>query len=491
MKAFYSTMILSCALFVSCTSDDIVSEGTLSEGQGIKVIGSIANSRTTYETVVDGTKTFTKTLWEEKDAIGLSHSGQNNVKYEAGNKGASTTFTAATADELKAAEGTEVYAYYPYKEGAVGTDGVTVTLSRNEQQIWKDNRVYYCKIKTGAVGDALDFLYAKGTVKDGVLALNNFKHRYAFIKMTVSKEVIEKAGLKAENGCQINIDTELRKKIVSYSSDNFDVDNESGGTASERQINYFIPGETFTDANSVTCYVAVFPFESTGDQLNFRLNVATGDIRLLATKPVPEGGMKAGHVYSVTLGASGEEETVDLEGEYNCTFIDNEKKEATFTGTLEKAGEKAYRLSGIPACNGMGTTPMINLNFTYNASDKSLTLEGGQFVEDPAGGFKKFTFWFANSKDCIDYEKNITYFHFDGTTKEGTLGTKDSNVTYVGTYSENGGKPVFTFKDGGKWEKQAVAGIVGTKEEVQGGTKPYPDTYKAYYTLFDLVLTKK
>ncbi len=308
-------MILAGALFVGCTNDDLVNEGLINDGQGVKVTASIAKSRTTFEEG-DG---IVKTLWEANDAIGLFHNGagarsaseQSNLKYAAKEAGAITTFTAEGTNVLEAEDGTTVYAYYPY------VNATQVTVPQNYTQKWVSNDKAYSYDENTQEITPLDFVYTKGTVSNGALALNNFKHRYAFIKLTVSKKVLHYTGTTSgtPTNYKIEVCSSNNIPIGTWTKATFDATEEKFQTLelwthSTYNVYCYIPSKEFEkDHSQVTCYIAVLPTDAAGETLSFYKRQATKDnSTLMDKKIIPEGGLKAGEVYSFTLGDVATEE---------------------------------------------------------------------------------------------------------------------------------------------------------------------------------------
>ncbi len=470
MKALYSTMILSCSLFASCTNDELVSEGIINDGQGIKVTASLANgSRTTYEEV-DG---FTKTLWEAGDALGL-FTDKEHLEYTAKEAGASTTFTPADA-ALTAGEGTTVYAYYPHTKGISGT---SVPLYNLNQQWTADNKAPICLPGGTDPKLPLDFIYTSGTVTDNALNLTGFKHAFAFVKLTISKDVLHYDTTDPQDEYYtFRIKAEDGAVITDYVTFKYDITTEKiseygYGMAVPYHITYKVSKDAFTDDNKATCYIAVLPTDAEGKKISFyrKGTFSFVDDDLMGEKTIPADGLKAGYVYPLELKAKPTESELALQGTYEYS-VKNSKNE-TETGTVElvAAGDHTFTMKGLPG------KPEYSATLEYSEEDgkERLTMKNWQLLEPDA----------QNRGERFDIRLNLINSATDyGFMKKVTAST-DPSVEYVADREDVGGTSSFTFKDNGGFDKGT------THYDVKGfAYNQWSGQPVAWY--FDLVLTKK
>ena len=142
---------------------------TIKDRYEINVIGNVEfSSRTEYS---EGEDKVTVS-WAANDKIGLFTDEQPSLlPYSAASAGKQVDFTSAGI-RLKAQEGKEVYAFYPYGELVINYP--KIVLPDLDQQY-----------ASGLPSAGVDLMYAKGTISGDELVLN-FKHLFAFIKLSTA-----------------------------------------------------------------------------------------------------------------------------------------------------------------------------------------------------------------------------------------------------------------------------------------------------------------
>ncbi len=274
MNKTFSLSILSllCVVFVSCTNQDVINEQS-----EVQVIASLANTRTTYQENGD----VIHTLWESGDAIGLSTSGQNNLKYTANSAGTSTIFN-TTNTTLDNVDKTKVYAYYPYSDASNNMEAALPDLSTQ----------YYAEGKSN-----VDFIYTDGTISASSLRLENFKHLFTFLKVTLPLDLLP----VVDNYQTLRIWSE--SAYASITNGTFNLENGQMSTAGTKGngIYYKIPTSNLPQgATQVTCYVAMLP-QPGNAEIIFKAYKNAYNSTTILTKKTPAEGLQAGHVYDVSF----------------------------------------------------------------------------------------------------------------------------------------------------------------------------------------------
>ena len=266
-KIKYIIQILTVLIFLGCTEDEF----TGNKGD-IQVVAGFATTRTTF---VEDNGT-THVTWDTGDAIGLFTDEQNNLQYTAQSTGSETQFN-TTGEKLQAAEGKTVYAYYPYSK------------SESQQKIKLPNiAVQQYKENTSEQ----DFIYASGNVVNKKLSLQ-FKHLFAFLKITIPMELIADRG---ENG-GLYIQSTEEISCDAY----FNLGKEEMTSEKYNGIYYYIPtSKELEKKKEIICYIAILPQTKDTELKIYNLSSRNiGDC--LLTKKIPLGDFKTGNVYTLYL----------------------------------------------------------------------------------------------------------------------------------------------------------------------------------------------
>lgn len=294
---FITQLLITFVLF-ACTEENVLQQQIVDKGEGIRIIADFADTRTSYED--DGEAIHV--TWNIGDQIGIYSESQNNLEYITQTEGKTSSFYAWN-EEVEVAQGETVFAYYPYKELSEEGNPEEIRMPSNEM------------IDPSHMSLAdLDFIYAKGVVRDNELFLS-FKHVFAFLKITVDVDLLidnASRGLYIEGSDYIS--TLDFYDEYSY----FDIESETVQGDKINSLYYFIPDEMIsTGATEVTCYIPILPQSE-----NATLNIYASDyssVEFLWSKEVPNGGLKAGSVYNIIIKEKTEYYTstdYSMDGEY-------------------------------------------------------------------------------------------------------------------------------------------------------------------------------
>lgn len=262
-----------------CTDEQIAGNA----GAELRVTGKIdtpSSSRTSYAVGEDAVTVS----WAAGDRIGLfSESQPAAMAYQAASAGKQVDFMPETT-RLKPEDGTEVYAFYPYN---YYTD---ITYPHAPlPDLFSQNY-------SGGLPDPdMDFMYAKGEIKDGMLNLD-FAHSFAFLKVNIRTELLEDAA-----GLLVRSEEPISFSGLDYERPYYDVEGDSLVAITYDHLWYYIPQDILAAQEVVTCCIAVLP-TSEKNTVSFFINANNGSIdRGLIERKAPEGGFQAGHVYDLSV----------------------------------------------------------------------------------------------------------------------------------------------------------------------------------------------
>lgn len=284
MKAVNSLFLcLSVLLCTSCTQQEEESSASLSRSPLEKLTitaGKILSSPNT-RVIAEREENVMHFSWEKGDAILLANAAQQLPYISTGN-GPTTMFISALTgstnedDYLRAGmDDGEVYACYPFTGEKMDMKSKTISIDLEEP-----------------------FLYAVDTIHAAYLDLH-FHHVFAYLKLNVTIP----EGVVAERlGCAITPNypplTLIEPKF------NF-------GTLQVEYIDYWdemeLNSSQFLDAGRLYS----IPPVSKGESIVFSAELTTADgdptnrgssgFYFEKNVPIPEGGLKAGHVYQINL----------------------------------------------------------------------------------------------------------------------------------------------------------------------------------------------
>ena len=270
-----------------CTDEQIVGNA----GAELCVTGKIdtpSSSRTSYAV---GEEAVTVS-WAAGDRIGLfSESQPAAMAYQAASAGKQTDFMPEST-RLKREEGTEVYAYYPcdYYTSTYPYATLPDLFAQNYS-----GGLPAQNYSGGLPDPDMDFMYAKGEIKDGMLNLD-FAHSFAFLKVNIRTELLEDAA-----GLLVRSEEPISFSGLDYERPYYDVEGDSLVAITYDHLWYYIPQDILAAQEVVTCCIAVLP-TSEKNTVSFFINANNGSIdRGLIERKAPEGGFQAGHVYDLSV----------------------------------------------------------------------------------------------------------------------------------------------------------------------------------------------
>lgn len=301
----YIGILLLVWAVCSCTDEQVISN----VGTELRVTGKIdtpSSSRTSYAV---GEEAVTVS-WAAGDRIGLfSESQPAAMAYQAASAGKQVDFMPETT-RLKPEDGTEVYAFYP-------CDYYTSTYP------YATLPDLFAQNYSGGLPDPdMDFMYAKGEIKDGMLNLD-FAHSFAFLKVNIRTELLKDAA-----GLLIRSEEPISFSGLDYERPYYDVEGDSLVAITYDHLWYYIPQDILAAQEVVTCCIAVLP-TSEKNTVSFFINANNGSIdRGLIERKAPEGGFQAGHVYDLSVNENEFDKILQQEREalislYNATGGDS------------------------------------------------------------------------------------------------------------------------------------------------------------------------
>ena len=266
-------------LIGSACSNQELEEGYTGKGC-VQVSADFVHSRVSFTE----TDNITYANWEHGESITLNTPTQGSLNYTATVSETAITF-APDGESLKDIAGETVYACYP--ESTI-TDGVVALPATN---VWTD-------------AQPLPFAYAVSSIASSKVNLT-FDHTFAFLKLTLSAEALEKA--TTTDG-----DKTVHRLLVKSASESLAVvsgtfkfkDKSINITEASDEIELTLT-EAFqpTEESERSIYVPILP--QTGDvamSISLIHNYEGGeDVLLEINKQTPEKGFASGHIYTLTL----------------------------------------------------------------------------------------------------------------------------------------------------------------------------------------------
>ncbi len=305
MKSLHNiSVMLAAVMTVSCAEE--IPEPLVGNGD-IRVIAGFAETKTAF--VEDGDVVHVN--WVKDDAISLFSESQGYLNYYAVQDGPRSDFR-TYSNPLDLVDGSTVYACYPRLYTPAGApDGFRVA-SNVDQNYGNPEKC--------------DFLYASGVVKDRELNLL-FKHFFAFLKITVP------AGFISDRNDSGGLYIESSGHLSCWDSYYLPAENRLLKANYADYVKYAIPVDAApNDRGEYICYIAILPQEA-GSEISIKhfRGVYDGYDKFgdcLITKNVPDGGFKAGNVYSLSITSNEEEERREKDREalialYNAWDGDN------------------------------------------------------------------------------------------------------------------------------------------------------------------------
>lgn len=300
----YISILLLAGIVFGCTDEQLFhnSSGELS------VTGSVESSTRTNYAVGDKAVTVS---WAGGDKIGLFTADQSDAMcYQATAEGKQTDFTPVDM-RLENEEGTEVYAYYPYEESDASYPLAPLPY------------LFGQNYHEGMPDPDLDFMYAKGEIKESSLNLD-FRHMFAFLKLNIRTEL-----LKDAQGLLVRSSEPIAYRNYDEGQVYYDLKEDTlVADVKYDYLWYYFPKDVLGIEKLITCYIAVLPTTEKNVITCFIHGDDGNSERGLVEKEAPEGGFQAGHVYDLSVETNEFDKIVQQEREalialYEATGGDN------------------------------------------------------------------------------------------------------------------------------------------------------------------------
>ncbi len=449
IQNYISLFLFVWAMF-SCTDENVFG----GKNGEINVIGNVEfSSRTEYS---EGEDKVTVS-WAANDKIGLFTDEQPSLlPYSAASAGKQVDFTSAGI-RLKAQEGKEVYAFYPYGELVINYP--KIVLPDLDQQY-----------ASGLPSAGVDLMYAKGTISGDELVLN-FKHLFAFIKLRIKSELLQGAG-----GLFIRSDEPI---MYAYNlvgaTPYFDFQKETIVSEMMDHMWYSIPSDVIEKQNVVTCYIAVLPTSENNILAFYRMdNYGVGDGIL--EKKAPKGGFLAGHVYDLTIN----------EDEFDLDKIAQEEREGLIAFYKATGGDQwkdhTNWCSDKPLEDWYGVSTVDGVVVGLNLYDNNLTgnipseIEKLSHLKRLYLGYNNLSGTLTESISKLQRLTNLDLSDnkFEGTIPESFAGLMNKLETLNLGYNNFSGRIPDSMVNHEKWKDLWIGCITGGFD-ISGVQLPAPD----------------
>lgn len=280
MKSRYIIFGMLLALTAGCQQDSF--EGFNQDKGEVRVFASMASTRVAF---ADGGN-VTHAVWENGDQIVLFTDTQDSLLYTASvatDGGTATEFT-PDGNKLQNEGNGIVRAFYP--AGNLRAEEAAVSIPNTADYIWKEGN--YCP-----------FVYAQDTIQNGVLNLN-FQHPFAYIKLTVTKDVLPQEDESDVLG-EIVI-TSAEKIGLTSGEFNFEK-KEITSDSYSNTITVAISEHIHLSSKDFVCYIPILP-QAAGTSVAISTKHTAEEVFYTLEKETPGSGLLAGNVYEVNLDGS-------------------------------------------------------------------------------------------------------------------------------------------------------------------------------------------
>lgn len=243
-RILYTLFVILALVAQACTDDALVEDGR--KNGSIRVTAGISDTRTAFHE----NDNSVSVRWVKNDAIGLSCSGWNNLKYVAQDTGSFTDFL-PVKEAVMPKKWERTYAYYPFTEHM--NEEHQVLLPSIFSQYYGRQEKY-------------DFLYGDARLKDNEINFR-FKHLYTFIRLHIDLRTLQqKYGSR-----EIILESEGNEGLCPDSC-YFDLRRqEIVGESTMKSIWYSIFSSDYKYAKDsvMSCYIALLP-QNAGTTLIFK-----------------------------------------------------------------------------------------------------------------------------------------------------------------------------------------------------------------------------
>ncbi len=276
-----------------------------------------------------------RSYWQDGDRISLFTSTQSNLVYSTTiDKNMTTATFTPVGEALEDVDGNTVYACYPDITLASGeNESVVVNLPSTETMDYND-------------GAIRSFGYAVGTISDGDV---NFKFKYisAFLGLTVTPDSLSDA-TKAIS--RVTVTTTASEPLSVGEGDTFDFSTLTANTTNGSNTVQINVDNLFVDS-LWTVYIPLLP-QPAGAEITLTITDSEGTTLYTVTKPTPESGFQAGHVYK--------------QGVYDKAYLIDGP---TFNERIkELANENNEKIGHVKFMTGVQTLPSIYVKVSADDS---------------------------------------------------------------------------------------------------------------------------
>lgn len=274
MKTKLFIIAILAMLFASCQDDTFNGK----QNGNVRVFADspfpVGDTRLSFS----GDDKTTSVSWDIGDAIGIFTEEQFNLQYNVSSQQDGITEFVAEYDVLIGKEGEEVYAYYPY---GYTTDDWIAPLPDIESQ---------------------PFIYAKGKIQQGTVNFQ-FKHFYAYLKLTLTSDILPHKEKPSIYGVHIQSEEPLRLHNAGFDlKEEKIVENDYTYGDELMKLNF---GDYYDlTQGPLTIYIPIL-MQNEGTRISIAIIHTEEEYNgSLIPQPslvrtVPEGGFQAGHVYSL------------------------------------------------------------------------------------------------------------------------------------------------------------------------------------------------
>lgn len=338
---YFVSLILLTVSAISCKDEKLVGE-TIGN---IRVTGIFESvSRTSYET---GDKAVSVS-WVKNDRIGVFSGRCPDVfEYKAVSDGKQTDFI-PEGEGIEAGEGEEVCAYYPFQPEA---------LANNEYPEIPLPYLLVQNYNNGAIDPEADVMYAEGKVNNNELMLH-FSHLFSFIKLDIKSTILNDAVRLVLDSYEPLMYFELLSEDALYNIK----DKTFKGVKLYNYVIYYLPESGNYNNEITTCYIAVLP-TSGNNVVTINVDYANDERKLLLEKKAPEGGFKAGHIYSLSVDNFVEDEFYEMERNALIAFYNSTDGDKWYNNTNWCSDVHLSEWEGVEYSNGhVRSIMMLNNN---------------------------------------------------------------------------------------------------------------------------------
>ena len=273
MKLKYMLLVLMSLCWTSCSKEENADLVKLQ-----REVRVTAGADTQSRVVLNDEGNRISSLWQDGDQISLFTSTQSNLVYRTMVEENSANATFTPVDEvLEDREGNPVYACYPDVTLA-SEEGIVVSLPSTEVMDYDGGRIR-------------SFGYAVDTISQGSVHFK-FKHLSAFLGLTITPDMLSDA---TKGICSVTVKTSSTEPLSIGEGDTFEFSTLTASTTHGSNT-VVVNVDNLVVDSLWTIYIPVLP-QPAGANISVDLADNNGAALYTVTKPTPENGFLAGHVY--------------------------------------------------------------------------------------------------------------------------------------------------------------------------------------------------